>query len=109
MNEVVVQDNRYPEWMKAWNAKIAELDHELIDYVGETSAQTVDALEEIVHKVVAWWDRQHMSAEARSEYEREKASERAAIRARVENRVEFLEKEGRIRRTKQIAADGGEY
>lgn len=109
MNEVVVQDSRYPEWMKAWNSKVAELDQQLISYVGETSAQTVDALEEIVHKVTAWWDRQHMSAEARAEYEHEKAAEREAILARVSNRVEFLEKEGKIRREKQMTADGGTY
>jgi hypothetical protein len=109
MNEVVVQDSRYPEWMKAWNSKIVEMDQQLIDYVGETSAQTVDALEEIAHKVMGWWDRQHMSAEARAEYEREKLAEREAIKARIENRVEFLEKEGKIRRDRQLTVDGGTY
>ena len=60
MNEVIIQDDRYPEWMKAWNAKTAEIDAQLISYVSGGTEQTAEALDNIGTQLQGWWDAQHM-------------------------------------------------
>jgi hypothetical protein len=95
MNEVYQQDDRYPEWMKAWNARTAEIDQQLIDYCRDTLVQTEDAAEEIYRKLVAWWDRQHLEPQARAEYEQAKADQQR-LRAQVEHRLAHLNEDGRI-------------
>jgi hypothetical protein len=95
MNENIRQDDRYPEWMKAWNAKAAEIDAEIIDYCRDTTDQTAEAMDEIADKLLNWWDRQQLDPIAHAEYEKARADAKL-FRAKVENRVTHLVQDGKI-------------
>lgn len=99
MNEKIVQDSRYPEWMKAWNAKAAEVDQQIINFFQENTAQAGAAFEEfgnlLQDSVQAWWDKQHMDDITRAEYEKAKADAKL-FRAQLENRIEHLIQNGKI-------------
>jgi hypothetical protein len=103
MNEVIKQDDRYPEWMKAWNAKAAEIDEQLISYAQGTTEQTAEAMDAIGVKLHGWWDRQQLDAVTRGEYEKVKA-DAALYKAQVENRVAHLVQDGKISWAKKVAA-----
>lgn len=96
MNLTIDPDPRYPEWMKAWNARAAEIDQQIIDYFEENAEQTSEALVRIGDKLAAWWDAQHLGAEARAEFEKAKADAKL-FRATVENRITHLIEDGKIR------------
>jgi hypothetical protein len=95
MSEYIEQDSRYPEWMKAWNARAAEIDQEIIDYFQGTVDQTGDAVEEITYRVQDWWDRQKLDPTAKAEYEKAK-SDAKLFQAKVENRMVHLVQDGKI-------------
>ena len=95
MNEVIVQDNRYPEWMKAWNAKTAEIDEQLISYCSATTEQTSEAMDNIGLQLQGWWDKQHLDDITKAEYEKAKADS-VLFKAQVENRIAHLVQDGKI-------------
>jgi len=95
MNEVIVQDERFPEWMKAWNAKTAEVDQQLLDYFQENTQQTAEAWDNVVQRIAAWWEKQHMDPVMRAELASANADE-AHFREQNEKRVQQLVADGRL-------------
>lgn len=95
MNEFIEQDPRYPEWMKAWNARAVEIDQQIIDYYLVTKVHAAEALEEMGRRLHLWWERQHMDAAARRQYENMRADDEA-FQEQLNKRVQALILEGRI-------------
>jgi len=95
MNEYIEQDDRYPEWMKAWNARAAEMDQQIIDYFQDTTNQTGEALDNITYQLQDWWDTQKLDPTAKAEYEKAK-SDAKLFKAKVENRLVHLVQDGKI-------------
>jgi hypothetical protein len=89
MNEIIEQDDRYPEWLKAWNAKAAEIDQQIINFFSGRKEYNAGALDEATSHVQKWWDTQPLEPAARSEYEQYK-NDTGMFRSRVENRIKRL-------------------
>jgi len=105
MNKLIEQDDRYPEWMKAWNARAAEIDAQIIDYCENATEQSAGAINEVYDKLLAWWDRQHLDDITRAEWEKVKADARL-YRAKVDNRVQHLIQDGKIAWAKRARKAG---
>lgn len=105
MNEVIAQDSRYPEWIKAWNAKAAEIDKQIINFfTGKKDYEyTPTSAHELDTHVGHWWDEQGLDANTRSQYEKARSDE--FFSQRVADRVRRLEEEGKLSRIK--SAGGG--
>lgn len=91
MNEIIQQDNRYPEWLKAWNAKVTEIDQQIIDFFQGKPVRTPEQLSELNTHMQGWWDRQDLDAITKAQYQEVLRDQ--AFRKQVEARVKFLEAE----------------
>lgn len=105
MNETIQQDERYPEWMKAWNAKAAEIDEQIISYFTENTEQTSEAVDNIGMQLQGWWDKQTLDDVTRAEYLNAK-SDAKLFTAKVENRITHLVQDGKIKWAKHNAEAG---
>lgn len=98
MNETINQDERYPEWMKAWNARTAEIDQQILDYFDANLRQTGVALDNIAEHIQQWLEQQEIDAQARAEQAREAAEDKARLAERIQQRIDRLEAEGLLPR-----------
>jgi hypothetical protein len=105
MNEVIEQDSRYPEWMKAWNAKVAEIDQQIIDFF-QGKDRTPDNIRTLRGEIRRWWETQPLDEKARHEY-LEGSSDDNYFGGKVENRVRQLEQEGRFGQSTQSGRAAG--
>lgn len=98
MNEIIEQDSRYPEWLKAWNAKAAEIDEQIINFFSGGKDRTdVQNSNGVNTHLASWWDKQDLDSTTRSQYEAARKDE--YFNTRVQNRVRDLEKEGKFNQT----------
>jgi hypothetical protein len=95
MNEIIEQDDRYPEWLKAWNAKAAEIDQQIINFFSGRKEYNAGALDEATTYVRNWWDTQELSPAARTEYEDYK-TDSARFRQRIQDRINRLNEKGKL-------------
>jgi hypothetical protein len=95
VNEIIEQDDRYPEWLKAWNAKATEIDQQIINFFTGRKEYNAGALDEATTHVRDWWDRQELDPATRAEYEQYK-SDTGQFRSRVEDRINRLNKSGKL-------------
>jgi hypothetical protein len=105
MNEVIKQDDRYPEWMKAWNAKSLEIDAQLISFCLDTTEHTGEALDAIGLKLQDWWDQQLLDDITKAEYEQAK-KDTALFKAQIESRIAHLVQDGKIQVAPPTAKGG---
>jgi hypothetical protein len=105
MNETITQDARYPEWMKAWNAKGAEIDQQIIDFCATNAEQTSDSLDLIGAKLQSWWDKQHLDEIVSAEWQKVRA-DAVLYRAQVNNRLQHLIADKKIAWAKRESAAG---
>jgi hypothetical protein len=95
-NEVIEQDNRFPEWLKAWNAKAAEIDEKIINFfTGGRDHNEAGAVDDLNKDIAGWWDKQDLEPAARKEYDEARKDEKY-LRNRVQSRVDALRNEGRF-------------
>jgi hypothetical protein len=95
MSEITGQDNHHPAWINAWNAKAAEIDEQIISHFHDAAEHTTESLDGLVHNLHQWWERQHMDAEARADYERVRANA-DILKERLDERMKHLIAEGRL-------------
>jgi hypothetical protein len=96
MNEVIEQDNRFPEWLKAWNAKAAEIDEKIINFfTGGRDHNEAGAVNDLSRDISAYWDKQDLDPTARKEYEEARKDEKY-MQQRIQSRVDSLNKEGKF-------------
>ena len=95
MNEIIEQDDRYPEWLKAWNAKAAEIDQQIINFFSGKKEYNAGSVDEATTHLRDWWDNQPLEPAVRSEYVRARADD-DRFRQRVQDRITRLEADGKL-------------
>jgi hypothetical protein len=106
MNEIVEQDSRYPEWLKAWNAKAAEIDQHIIDFF-QGKERTAGNMEELRGSVQRWWNDQPLSEKAREECQAG-CADGNYFGQKLDSRVKYLEQEGRLDGAKRTGGATGQ-
>lgn len=105
MNEVIAQDSRYPEWMKAWNARAAEIDQQIIDFFSDKTEQSIETLDELTNNISRWVEKQHMDEAAKAEFAKVKLDAKL-FQAQVENRIGHLIQDGKLAWLKAVRKAG---
>jgi hypothetical protein len=96
MDQPTNQNENYPAWMNAWNARAAEIDDEIIEFFKDLPENTSEAWENVTQKLHAWWDKQTIDDKARAEFAEFKADAKA-FKAKLDERVKHLIQEGRLK------------
>lgn len=82
------------DWTERWNAKVDEVDAKIIDFFKRTGAEIEQLYEDVRWQFKRWAEDARENTE---QYEREHRSAQA-LRSKVDQRIDELDKMGRIER-----------
>jgi hypothetical protein len=101
------QSANYPQWDKAWQQNLQEVDNQIIDYCSNCGPEGPDP-QQLEGRLRSYFDKQPLDPQARSEYEQVQ-TEPGHFGKQLQSRVDTLRQQGKLEqgRTMQAGAASG--